>query len=52
MFIVDAKVKDLVYSGNTIIFILPSRECMRENSMQVCIILLDVITFYMKGNCL
>ena len=32
MFIVDAKVKELVYSGNTVIVLLPSRECMRENN--------------------
>ena len=33
MFIVDAKVKELVYyySGNTVIVLLPCRECMREN---------------------
>ena len=31
-FIVDAKVKELVYSGNIVIFLLPSRECMRENN--------------------
>ena len=28
IFIVDAKVKELVYSGNTVFFLLPSRECM------------------------
>ena len=32
MLIEDAKVKELVYSGNTVIFLLPNRECMRENS--------------------
>ena len=32
IFIVDAKVKELVYSGNTVFFLLPSRECMRENN--------------------
>ena len=32
MLIEDAKVKELVYSGNTVIFSLPNRECMRENS--------------------
>ena len=32
IFIVDAKVKELVYSGNTVIFLLPSRECIRENN--------------------
>ena len=26
IFIVDAKVKELVYSGNTVFFLLPSRE--------------------------
>ena len=31
IFIVDAKVKELVYSGNTVFFLLPIRECMREN---------------------
>ena len=31
MLIEDAKVKELVYSGNTVIFSLPNRECMREN---------------------
>ena len=30
MFIVDAKVKELVYSCNTVIFLHSSRECMRE----------------------
>ena len=33
MLIEDAKVKELVYSGNTVIFLLPNRECMRENSI-------------------
>ena len=32
IFIVDAKVKELVYSGNTVFFLLPSRECIRENN--------------------
>ena len=32
MFIEDAKVKERVYSGNTVIFLLPYRECTRENS--------------------
>ena len=32
IFIVDAKVKELVYSGNTVFFLIPSRECMRENN--------------------
>ena len=32
MLIEDAKVKELVYYGNTVIFLLPNRECMRENS--------------------
>ena len=32
MLIEDAKVKEIVYSGNTVIFLLPNRECMRENS--------------------
>ena len=32
MLIEDAKVKELVYSGNTVIFLLPNRECMREKS--------------------
>ena len=32
MLIEDAKVKELVYSGNTVIFLLPNRKCMRENS--------------------
>ena len=31
-FIVDAKVKELVYFGNTVFFLIPSRECMRENN--------------------
>ena len=31
MVIVDAKVKELVYSGNTVIFLHQSRECMREH---------------------
>ena len=30
MFIKDAKVKELVYSGNTAIFLIPSRECFKE----------------------
>ena len=30
MLIEDAKVKELVYSGNTVIFLLPNRECMSE----------------------
>ena len=30
MFIVDAKVKELIYSGNTAFLLLPSRDCMRE----------------------
>ena len=30
MFSVDAKVKEQVYSGNTVVFLLPSRVCMRE----------------------
>ena len=36
MLIEDAKVKELVYSGNTVIFLLPNRECMRENSFLYC----------------
>ena len=32
MLIEDAKVKELVYYGNTVIILLPNRECMRENS--------------------
>ena len=32
MFIDDVKVKELVYSSNTVIFLLPNRECMAENS--------------------
>ena len=32
MFIEDAKVKELVCSSNTVIFLLPNREGMRENS--------------------
>ena len=32
IFIVDAKVKEQVYSGNTVFFLLPRRECMRENN--------------------
>ena len=32
MFIKDVKVKELVYSGNTVIFTLPNREYMGENS--------------------
>ena len=32
IFIVDAKVQELVYYGNTVLFLLPSRECMRENN--------------------
>ena len=31
MFIEDAKVKYLVYSANTVIFLHPNRECMSEN---------------------
>ena len=31
LFIVDAKVKELVYSGNTVIFLLPSREMYKRN---------------------
>ena len=30
MLIEDGNVKELVYSGNTVIFLLPNRECMRE----------------------
>ena len=33
--IVDAKVKELVYSGNTIFFLLPSRECMGQKNILV-----------------
>ena len=55
--IVDSKLKVLVYYGNTVIFLLPSRECMRENnyiwlispSMTLCSIrsdfLLEIIFF-------
>ena len=51
IFIVDAKVKELVYSGNTVFFLLPSRECMRENnffwspsqSMTICSISFNLI---------
>ena len=31
MIIVEAKVKELVDTGNTVIFLLPSREYMKEN---------------------
>ena len=33
MFILDVKVKGLVYSGYTVIILLPSRECMREKNV-------------------
>ena len=33
IFIVDAKVKELVYSGNIVLFLLPCRECIRENKI-------------------
>ena len=29
---VDAKVKELVYSGNTVFFLVPRRECLREDN--------------------
>ena len=32
MCIEDAKVKELVYSGNIVIFLLPNRECMRKKN--------------------
>ena len=51
MFIVNAKVKQLVYSGNTVLFLLPNRKYMREHnfflspspSMTLCSISSDVL---------